>query len=83
MIAWLSGGALFMLSPLPWFGPRGGAAWGWAPLTWEGGVITLLCIAVCLGAYAAYGKSRRAYYIVGASISLLLVICALTGTPPG
>ncbi len=67
----------------PWFGPRGGAAWGCGTLTWEGGAIVFLCVAACLVAYGLYGKSRRTYYIVGASISLLLLACLVTGTAPG
>jgi hypothetical protein len=72
-----------MLTNYPWFGPRDGVSWGWTPLTWEGWMVSLVCIAAILAAYFYYGKTRRLYYVTGASLSVLLVICVLTGTAPG
>lgn len=73
-----------MLTNHPWFGPRDGSlSWGWTPVSWEGWAVSILCIAVILAAYFYYGKTAKTYLVLGASISVLLVVCILTGTGPG
>ena len=76
-----------MLPDIPWFGPRHGMGWGWAPITWEGQVLTYGVVALCL-IVALLGRLDRIktgpmlYWILG-SVAGLVAIAALTGTAPG
>ena len=72
-----------MFSELPWFGPRGGLNWGWAPITWEGWAITLAFVVVVALGFRIYGSSGKFFGVLGASIAGLIAVCALTGTAPG
>lgn len=72
-----------MITPYPWFGPRSGFGWGWTPVTWEGWAVVILWFAALALAYHLLGSTRAFAFAVAGLVVLLIVICALTGTPPG
>jgi hypothetical protein len=67
----------------PWFGPRHGMGWGWAPISWESKAISFVVFTVMLFVCFFYGRSKITLYVVGSGVLLLLIVCAVTGTPPG
>ena len=46
-----------MITKHPWFGPKTGMGWGWTPVTWEGWLVTAVCLAVFIGAYFVFGRT--------------------------
>jgi hypothetical protein len=57
--------------------------WGWAPANREGQVV-LVAFIVLLGlAYLRFRSSKSLLYSVSGLTVLLLIVCAVTGTPPG
>ncbi len=72
-----------MIPDYPWFGPRHGMGWGWAPISWEGKVLSFVVIAALLIATLRYGRSRKTFYAVCGGVVVLLVAVAVTGTTPG
>ena len=37
-----------MITKHPWFGPKTGMGWGWTPVTWQGWLVTLACVATMI-----------------------------------
>lgn len=76
----------------PWFGAKN-ASGGWTPVSWEGWLVTAICIAAIFGALIVYGRSAKAGFIIIAAIAALLACCYaiaallaccyLTGARPG
>jgi|GEM_PF-6460207 len=67
----------------PWFGPRHGMGWGWAPMSWEGQAV-LVAFLVLLGfGYLRFRSSMTFLYLTAGLTVLLLIVCAITGTAPG
>ena len=71
-----------MIVKHPWFGPKR-FGWGWTPITWEGWLVTVLFLAVVLGTCLIFGRSPLSICVCIAATAVLVVICALTGLPPG
>ena len=71
-----------MITKHPWFGPKT-FGWGWSPVSWEGWLASAICIAVIVAAYAIWGRSPVANYVTIGSVLALVVLCWVTGTPPG
>lgn len=71
-----------MITKHPWFGPKR-IGWGWRPVNWEGWVITFLFVAVVVAACSAFGGSPMTIFVGVAAAAALVVVCLLTGTPPG
>ena len=71
-----------MIVKHPWFGPRR-FGWGWTPISWEGWVVTILFLAVVLGASLIFGRAPTTIYVGLGAAAALVVICLLTGLPPG
>jgi hypothetical protein len=67
----------------PWFGPRHGMGWGWAPVSWEGKLACFAVFVLCLIAYLAFGRSKKTLYIIGGLVVFIVIVAALTGTAPG
>ena len=75
-----------MITKYPWFGPeRGflGLGWGWTPITWEGWAVTILFLAVVLGARLRWGRGPRTLYVVLGALVVFFGVIFLTGTAPG
>lgn len=66
----------------PWFGPKQTLGWGWTPVSWEGwttiGVFLVLLLPTVI-------MLQGAIHVVAVTVLLgaLLVVCLLTGDPPG
>ena len=71
-----------MITKHPWFGPKTGMGWGWTPVSWEGWLVTGLCLAVFLGAYFVFGRAPMTTYVMLGSVAALIIACLLTGTAP-
>lgn len=71
-----------MITKHPWFGPKR-IGWGWRPVSWEGWLMTVLCLAVAIAAGVAFGGTPMTVYVSVAAVAALIVICLLTGTRPG
>ena len=71
-----------MITKRPWFGPKR-IGWGWRPVSWEGWLATFLCVAVVAAAAIAFKGTATTAFVSLAAVAALLVICLLTGTPPG
>lgn len=67
----------------PWFGPRHGMGWGWAPASREGQAVLVVFILLLGLGYLRFCSSKTFLYMVGGLTVLLLIICAITGTAPG
>lgn len=67
----------------PWFGPRHGMGWGWAPVSWEGQAVLVIFIVLLGFSYLRFRSSRTFLYLTAGLTVLLLMICAVTGTKPG
>lgn len=66
-----------------WFGPRR-LGWGWTPVSWEGWAALAILVGVVLGASPFSHDHPLGYQLlVLADTVILLVLCALKGTPPG
>ncbi len=67
----------------PWFCPRRLPGYGWAPVTWQGWLVTIVfVVAIFACAFLLPGVAPK----VGAEIvliALLLAVCLVTGTRPG
>lgn len=72
-----------MIPDYPWFGPRHGMGWGWAPITWEGQVLCALVALAVLVTVLTLGRSRKTIYIVFSLAIFMVAVAALTGTAPG
>ena len=66
----------------PWFGSKRYIGWGWTPVSWEGWaaigafiVLLLFSVIVLQGVVSVIA--------VTALVGVLLVVCSLTGDPPG
>ena len=71
-----------MITKYPWFGPKR-IGWGWRPLTWQGWLISFVFVAVVAAACIAFGGRPITVYVGLAATAALIVVCLLTGTPPG
>ena len=71
-----------MITKHPWFGPKR-IGWGWRPVSWEGWLITVLCVAVVIAANIAFGGTPMTVCVSLAAVAALFVVCLLTGTRPG
>lgn len=72
-----------MITKYPWFGPKNGFGWGWTPITWEGWLVTAVCLVVFFGAYFIFGRAPMTTYVMLSSVAALIIVCLLTGTAPG
>jgi hypothetical protein len=72
-----------MITKHPWFGPKNGMGWGWTPVSWEGWLVTALCLAVFFGAYFVFGRAPMTTYVMLGSVAALIIACLLAGTAPG
>lgn len=72
-----------MITKHPWFGPKNGIGWGWTPVSWEGWVVSALCLATIVGAYLVFGRAPMTTYVTLGAVAALIIICLLTGTAPG
>jgi hypothetical protein len=72
-----------MLTKHPWFGPKNGFGWGWTPVSWEGWAVTLFCLAVIVAAWFVYGRAPMTTYVTLGAIAALVLVCLVTGLPPG
>jgi hypothetical protein len=72
-----------MITGHPWFGPHSGYSWGWTPVSWEGVAVIILWFIAFAAAYYYLGKTRRFAYSCIGLVAMLLLVCALTGLPPG
>jgi len=72
-----------MIPDYPWFGPRHGRGWGWAPITWEGKLVCAAIAVVGIGAVLYFGRSRKTLYIVAGLAVFAISVAAVTGTAPG
>jgi CDP-diglyceride synthetase len=66
----------------PWFGKKA-VGWGPAPKTWQGWLITILCIGIVILAILLLRLSIYTVIIAILAIAALLVIASLTGEKPG
>lgn len=71
-----------MITKHPWFGPKR-IGWGWRPVSWEGWFVTVLIVVAVIAASIAFGSSSMTIYVSLAAVAMLIVVCVLTGTPPG
>lgn len=76
-----------MIPDYPWFGPRHGMGWGWAPITWEGKLLTFAALVACailvlLGHHGRITTRQTLFWILGI-VAGALAIAAFTGTAPG
>jgi len=71
-----------MITKRPWFGPKR-IGWGWRPVSWEGWLATVLCVALVVGINVAFTGTATAVYASLTAVVALLVVCILTGTGPG
>jgi hypothetical protein len=69
-----------MITKHPWFGPKNGLGWGWTPVSWEGWLVTTLCLLAIVGANFVFGRVPMTTYITLGSVAAVVVICLLTGT---
>lgn len=67
----------------PWFGPKTGFGWGWTPITWQGWLVTGVCLAVIIWAVFFFRGGSMAIYITFGAVAALILACILTGTAPG
>ena len=72
-----------MIPDYPWFGPRHGMGWGWAPISWEGKVLCALVAAIALVTCLTLGRSHKTIYVAFGLAIFMVVVAALTGTGPG
>jgi hypothetical protein len=49
----------------PWFGPRHGMGWAWAPVIWEGKLITAVVAVILAITVLTFGRSKKTLYIGG------------------
>ncbi len=71
------------LTKSPWFGPRRFPGWGWAPVSWQGWLVTgvfIAALAAC--AIFVHGVVLKTIGEL-VLIALLLAVSLLTGTKPG
>lgn len=66
----------------PWFGPKR-LGWGWRPLTWQGWLLSLLLVALLLGARWGLGTSMPAFGAMTVILAVFAPIAWLTGGRPG
>ncbi len=67
---------------MPWFGPKTGLGWGWAPVTWQGWALTVVLVAAVL-ALSMPGEPRGRGLISLGLVGAYMVVVVLTGTKPG
>ena len=72
-----------MITKHPWFGPKQKLGWGWTPVRWQGWAASAICVAVIVAAQLYYGPSLTAGLVTMGSVTVLLIVCYLTGTRPG
>ena len=72
-----------MIPDYPWFGPRHGMGWGWAPISWEGKLLCALVAVAALVAFLVFGRSRKMIYVAFGLAIFMVVAAGLTGTAPG
>jgi hypothetical protein len=66
----------------PWFGPKRTIGWGWTPVSWQGVVVSVVFLVLVL-ASVIFWQGWGAAIAVPVLVGLLLVVCLLTGDPPG
>lgn len=71
-----------MITKYPWFGPKEGIGWGWTPITWEGWSVVALFLVLLILSHFLLASPIRNYAIAG-EVAVLILICFLTGLPPG
>jgi len=52
-------------------------------VSWEGWLMTALCVAVAIAGSIAFGGTPMTVYVNLAAVAALVVVCLLTGTRPG
>jgi hypothetical protein len=72
-----------MITKEPWFGPRAPYGWGWTPVTWQGWLVIGLCTAIILAALFLFRRGPMTIFVVTGTVAALILVCFLTGTPPG
>ena len=72
-----------MIVKHPWFGPKRMMGWGWTPISWEGWLVTVVCLAVVIAACTIFAGTLIPVYISIGAVGALIVVCMLTGLPPG
>jgi hypothetical protein len=72
-----------MITRHPWFGTKKYIGWGWRPISWEGWAVTILWLASVFAAHLLMGATPAFTAVAIGLVVLLLVICWLTGLPPG
>lgn len=66
------------LTRRPWFGPKR-LGWGWSPASWQGWAVTAGFVVVVVVAMRITHRSAAGI----AALAVFLLICFLTGEPPG
>jgi hypothetical protein len=72
-----------MITKHPWFGPKQKLGWGWTPVSWEGWTASAVCVVAVIAAQLYWGPSLTAGLVTMGSVTVLLIVCLLTGTRPG
>ena len=65
----------------PWFGKKA-VGWGPAPRTWQGWLVTILCLAIIILAVVLFRRSIYTVIIFILAVAALLIIALLTGEKP-
>jgi hypothetical protein len=65
-----------------WFGPKR-LGWGWSPASWQGWAVTAGFVVVVGVAMRITHRSAAGIAAAVAALAVFLLICFLTGDPPG
>ena len=72
-----------MIPDYPWFGPRNGMSWGWAPISWEGKFLSFAFIMLGVALSVLVKDRRKLLLYSGGLVFAFIMLALLTGGPPG